>query len=88
MSKFIALSYLVVSLFLSSAVLAQTDSIVLKDINWDKSSPAGMTELFIPSGNVLLAGFIYKANGAQKHLPYYYYTAIRVTSGIWTSHRS
>jgi pimeloyl-ACP methyl ester carboxylesterase len=26
-----------------------------------------MTELFIPSRNALLAGFIYKANGAQKH---------------------
>jgi len=67
MSKFIALSIFVVSLFLSTAVLAQADSIVLKDINWDNGSPAGMTELFIPSGNALLAGFIYKANGPQKH---------------------
>jgi len=46
---------------------AQTDSIVLKDITWDRQSPAGMTELFIPSNNALLPGFIYRANGAQKH---------------------
>jgi pimeloyl-ACP methyl ester carboxylesterase len=67
MRKFTALSFIIVSLFLSTNVSAQTDSIVLKDISWDKSSLAGMTELFIPSGNALLAGFIYKANGAQKH---------------------
>jgi len=48
-------------------VWAQTDSIVLRDISWDTHSPAGMTELFIPSGNALLAGFIYRANGAGKH---------------------
>ncbi len=47
--------------------LAQADSIVLRDIVWDKSSPASMTELFIPSDNALLAGFIYKANGPGKH---------------------
>jgi len=46
---------------------AQTDSIVLKDIVWDPQSPAGMTELFIPSENALLPGFIYRANGPQKH---------------------
>jgi pimeloyl-ACP methyl ester carboxylesterase len=47
--------------------MAQSDSIVLRDIDWDTHSPAGMTELFIPSGNELLAGFIYRANGAGKH---------------------
>jgi len=47
--------------------IAQADSIVLRDIVWDKNSPAGMTELFIPSDDALLAGFIYKANGAGKH---------------------
>jgi len=67
MRKVIALFSIIAYLFLSTDVLAQTDSIVLKDINWDNSSRAGMTELFIPSGNSLLAGFIYKANGAQKH---------------------
>jgi pimeloyl-ACP methyl ester carboxylesterase len=46
---------------------AQSDSIVLRDIPWDKTSPAGSIELFIPSANSLLAGFIYKANGPQKH---------------------
>ena len=46
---------------------AQSDSIVLKDISWDKKSPAGMTELFIPSEKSLISGFIYSANGAQKH---------------------
>jgi pimeloyl-ACP methyl ester carboxylesterase len=54
--------------FISIHTTAQSaDSIVLKDINWDKTSPAGMNELFIPSGKFLLAGFIYKANGEQKH---------------------
>ncbi len=55
------------ALFVSTNVFAQSDSIVLRDITWDKTSPAGMAELFIPSGNALLAGFIYKANGTQKH---------------------
>jgi uncharacterized protein len=55
------------SLFSSSRIFAQPDSIVIKDLAWDKNSPAGMTELFIPSGNAQLAGFIYKANGMQKH---------------------
>ncbi|HEY4150333.1 MAG TPA: alpha/beta fold hydrolase [Chitinophagaceae bacterium] len=59
--------FLVFALFASTAVSAQNDTIVLRDIAWDKSAPAGMTELFIPSGNVRLAGFIYKANGPQKH---------------------
>ena len=61
-------SILLAFLFLSSiSSLAQADSIVLKDIAWDKQSPAGMSELFIPSDNALLAGLIYKANGPQKH---------------------
>jgi len=54
-------------LFISTPAIAQTDSIVLKDIVWDKNRPAGMTELFIPSEGSLLAGFIYKANGSGKH---------------------
>ncbi len=54
-------------LFVSTNVFAQTDSIVLRDLKWDNSSPAGSTELFIPSGNSLLAGLIYSANGLQKH---------------------
>ncbi len=49
------------------SALAQSDSIVLKDITWNKDSPAGMTELFIPSAKSMLAGFIYTANGPQKH---------------------
>jgi pimeloyl-ACP methyl ester carboxylesterase len=52
---------------ISANIYAQPDSIMLKDISWDKNSPAGMNELFIPSGPSLLAGFIYKANGEQKH---------------------
>jgi pimeloyl-ACP methyl ester carboxylesterase len=56
-----------VLLFISTNIFAQIDSIVLKDITWDKASPAGMTELFIPSGGSLLAGLIYTANGSQKH---------------------
>ena len=53
---------------LVSHTYAQTpDTLVLRDIVWDKISPASQTELFIPSGNVKIAGFIYKANGAAKH---------------------
>jgi pimeloyl-ACP methyl ester carboxylesterase len=55
-------------LFVSVSSHGQSgDSIVLKDIQWDKNSPAGTIELFIPSGKSLLAGFIYRANGAEKH---------------------
>ena len=46
---------------------AQSDSVVLKDIAWDKNTPAGMTELSIPFKHLKLAGFMYSANGAQKH---------------------
>lgn len=46
---------------------AQSDSIVLKDLVWDSSNPAGSTELFIPSANSQLAGLIYRPNGIQKH---------------------
>jgi len=53
--------------FISTNAFAQSDSIVLRDITWDNSSPAGLRELAIPSGNSLMQGFIYKANGAQKH---------------------
>ena len=54
-------------LLISINTFAQPDSIVLRDILWDKNSPAGSTELFIPSENSLLAGLIYSANGVQKH---------------------
>jgi pimeloyl-ACP methyl ester carboxylesterase len=46
---------------------AQSDSIVLTDVTWDATAPAGMNELFIPSGGSTIAGLIYRANGAQKH---------------------
>lgn len=46
---------------------AQPDSIVLRDINWDKNSRAGMFELVIPSEAAQIAGLIYTANGAQNH---------------------
>jgi pimeloyl-ACP methyl ester carboxylesterase len=43
------------------------DSIILKDIQWDKAAPATTIELSIPSEGSLMAGFIYTANGKQKH---------------------
>jgi uncharacterized protein len=59
---------IVIAIFISNATSAQSmDSIVLKDIIWDKTAPAGMSELFIPSGGSLISGFIYKPNGTQKH---------------------
>ncbi len=51
----------------SFSVKAQSDSIVLKDLQWDKDAPAGTIELTIPSEDSRLAGFIYTANGVQKH---------------------
>jgi len=68
MYKFIVrFAVLFIVYFIPRGTQAQTDSIVLKDLTWDKETPAGMTELFIPSDSALLAGFIYRANGSQKH---------------------
>jgi uncharacterized protein len=61
------LSVIAVSFCLSASLFAQSDSIVLRDLQWDKGSPAGSTELFIPSEGSQLAGLIYRANGAAKH---------------------
>src|SRR5262245_32628996 len=59
---------LCISLVLSIRIQAQTsDTLVLRDIAWDKNSPAGSKEIFIPSGNSLMPGLFYKANGAGKH---------------------
>ena len=44
-----------------------TDTLVLRDIEWDKYSHASMIELQIPSNESLIQGFMYKANGGQKH---------------------
>ena len=65
--KVFAQACLVFFLFISETSFAQADSIVLRDLAWNKNSPAGSIELFIPSVDALLAGFIYKANGAQRH---------------------
>lgn len=56
------------SLFLSINVNAQSgDTLVIRDIVWDKNSPAGSKEIFIPSSGSQIAGLFYKANGAGKH---------------------
>lgn len=59
----------ILAILISNFCIAQSvsDTIILKDIEWDKTSPASQTELTIPSGNSLMQGFIYKANGKQKH---------------------
>ncbi len=67
MNKIFASLLIVFVLFISTNALAQSDSIVLRDLQWDKGAPAGTLELFIPSSGSLMSGFIYKANGAQKH---------------------
>ena len=67
MTKFVRHILFVFTFFISTHSFAQSDSIVLRDITWDKTAPAGSTELFIPSNNSLLAGLIYRANGAEKH---------------------
>ncbi len=43
------------------------DTLVLRDIDWDKTSPATLKELQIPSDGSLMQGFMYKANGNMKH---------------------
>jgi pimeloyl-ACP methyl ester carboxylesterase len=43
------------------------DSITLQDLKLDKGSHAGFVELTIPSNEALLQGFLYRANGKQKH---------------------
>ena len=67
MNKFSTNLFFLFVLFISTNVSAQSDSIVLRDIKWNNSSPAGFIELAIPSANSLMQGFMYKANGAQKH---------------------
>ena len=67
MTHFIKLLILSFTLFNVINASAQSDSIVLKDIKWDISYPAGSTELFIPSAKSQLAGMIYKPNGNKKH---------------------
>jgi len=67
MTRLIRHILFLLTLFISTFVFAQSDSIVLKDISWDKNSPAGSEILFIPSDNALLAGLMYSANGIGKH---------------------
>lgn len=68
MAKKIISKLLIAYLFIISInAFAQSDSIVLRDIIWDNSSPAGFIELSIPSGNSVMQGFIYTANGRHRH---------------------
>ena len=67
MKKIISTLLITYLFIISVNTYAQPDSIVLRDINWDNSSPAGFIELKIPSGNSVMQGFMYKANGGQKH---------------------
>ncbi len=50
-----------------TANTTQADTLVLSDITWGADGHAGMQELNIPSAGSKLQGFIYKANGSQKH---------------------
>ncbi|PWT96809.1 MAG: hypothetical protein C5B52_14890 [Bacteroidetes bacterium] len=67
MKKILVLLILLTAYSANEVCAQSADTIVLKDLQWDKTSPAGSTELFIPSENSLLAGLIYRANGSQKH---------------------
>ncbi len=65
-----ALGYIVLLHFFvltTAFAQAQSGSIAIKDIQWDEAAPAGTIELTIPSEGSLMAGFIYTANGKQKH---------------------
>jgi uncharacterized protein len=67
MNRNVQILLLFCTLIVGRIVSAQSDSIVLRDLSWDKNAPAGMNELFIPSGGATIAGLIYRADGAQKH---------------------
>lgn len=67
MSKIIRQLFFVFTIVIATDVFSQSDSIVLKDVKWEKDYPAGSTELFIPSVNSLLAGMMYRPNGNRKH---------------------
>jgi pimeloyl-ACP methyl ester carboxylesterase len=55
-------------LFTITESFAQSDQIVLKDLTWDKTAPAGMLELDITSnGSRLAGGIMYTPNGNEKH---------------------
>lgn len=43
------------------------DSLTIRDLAWDETSPAGSVELAIPSEGSLLQGLLYRANGKEKH---------------------
>lgn len=53
-------------LFSQAYGFGQYDSVVLRDLSFDGPSSAGMTELNIPSGESLIAGFMYRAGGSNK----------------------
>ena len=50
-----------------SIVTVGQDSLTLRDLTWDDSSPAGSVELTMPSEGSLIQGLFYRANGKQKH---------------------
>lgn len=52
---------------ISCSQVDNNNGITLTDLEWEASSPASMIELNIPSDSALLQGFMYKANGEEKH---------------------
>lgn len=55
-------------LFTTANSFAQSDQIVLKDLVWDKTAPAGSVDLNITSnGSRLAGGIMYTPNGKGKH---------------------
>ena len=64
------ISKVILTCLIISAITTQaqtSNSIVLKDLVWDKAAPAGQVELAIPSENSLMQALMYSANGAKKH---------------------
>ncbi len=58
---------LTLMVMLFSILALGQDTLTLRDLTWDEASPAGTVELTIPSGGSMLQGFLYRANGKQKH---------------------
>ena len=50
-----------------AAVVFGQDSLTIRDLTWDETSPAGSVELTMPSEGSPIQGLFYRANGKQKH---------------------
>ncbi|MES1221234.1 MAG: alpha/beta fold hydrolase [Bacteroidota bacterium] len=65
--KFLLAAGLIAAFCTTCSAQSSNDTLVLQDIQWNNESHATSVEFNIPSSGSKLQGFIYKANGNQKH---------------------